>query len=1405
MFNAGTVMSYLVLNTDKFKKGMNEAQAEVKAFAQTTGGYGNKMRAFSNMLSSVGKKAMVGVTVPLAGIATAATKTAMSFEAGMSKVQAISGASGEQMKLLEAKAREMGATTKFSATEAAEAMQYMGMAGWKTDQMLAGIPGIMDLAAASGEDLATVSDIVTDSLSGFGLKAEDTTKFVDLLAKTATSSNTNVSMMGETFKYIAPLFGSLGYNAEDASLALGLMANSGIKAGKAGTALRGAITRLINPTKTSAAWMDRLGISVTDSQGNMLPFRDLLVSLRGKFANLSEEQKAQAASAIFGQEAMSGMLAIMNASEEDFNNLAEATLNYTGAASEMAEIMEDNLQGELTKLKSALEELGISIGNALIPLIKNVVQKLQEWTDKFNGLDDTTKQTIVQIGLFVMSIAPVMLILSKLISTFDNVITVGTRLARHWGSLLNSAKTLGAGLKSILGVALNPWTLAIGGAIAAGILIVKNWDFIKAAASKLGSWISSKFDKIGSDISNTWNSAKSATSNAWNTMSSYVSQTASQIAQSIPQFFRSIPSIMGTIGTNIMQGLHNGIVNAANNVIQSIANIANSITSTFRSLLDIHSPSRVFKKYGQYIDQGLAQGIEDGEDDVIKELKKVVDSMKKHMNDNISFLNEVGDAIMEALRKQYGEQEEIQQKALDKQLNNEKKASDDRLKVYNKEYTEKLKLLDEETYNKLKEIQNQIDGIDKQTEKEEKALKKQQYLRQVDDLKQQIRDAKNAKERAKLQERLTDLIQKEQRNQLLEQRKLQKQNLKEQMDDIKDQQSQKKKQLKEELEDRKKAEKEKLKIITDELAEEKSVLKEHYKELTSKENLQMKARKMMINKEQDKIIKLLKDYNPKWQDAGQSFADSLIHGLNSEHQSIDDAIKNSLDLTPTINEQINAIGQLEAAIDKLQNEQEKKSKQKAKSAGGGGKGLKGAKGAKGGGGILGGAKKGIDDLGISAQSAGEKLEQLTSKNADFNGSLKTSTESVDLFGEGVSKGTQRAVGSFLKMNDDVTATLTYLNWSGLSISSEMSSSIVKNFETMREQVVGETEKEKKLAIHHLNGLFKESKTITAEEQANILKMTTKSYDERIDKTNKAYDRMIQIITEAGKENRKLTAAEKEEINRLQEEQKENAIDILSKSKEEQAIIMTQLKQEGEKISAEQAANIVKYSKEQKDKTVKNAEKEYRERLRHAQQLRDEGSEESMKLADKVEEEAKRQKDEAVRQAEDMHNEVVGQARKQAGEHVNEIDWETGEVKGKWDKLKDFFSKTILKREVKTKDDEGDEKAKNKWTSLKDWFKNNPISRHIKTLVSGKEPAYNATGTDHWRGGLTWVGEHGKELVDLPKGSKIYNHNKSSDIASNRGGGIVQNIEIHSPKALSPSEIARKNLQVSRQLAMEWRV
>jgi TP901 family phage tail tape measure protein len=384
-----TLSAKITGDASKFQKAMQQAEASMQKLNQKFGSFGGALETLGGKMTSAGTKitaletAAGGAAVALG---TQAVKAGASFEAEMSKVSAISGSTGNDLKALTDKAKEMGKKTKFSATESAEAFEYMAMAGWKTDDMLNGIEGIMNLAAASGEDLATTSDIVTDALTAFGLSASDSAEFSDVLAAASSNANTNVSMMGDTFKYVAPVAGALGYSVQDTAIAVGLMANSGIKASQAGTSLRAILSRLAKPTDQVQAAMDELGISLTDSNGNMKSMRQVMEDMRNGFAGLTKDQQANYAATIGGQEAMSGLLAIVNASEEDFNKLTTAIDNSSGTCQDMADTMLQNLSGQFTILKSQIEGINVNVFEQMEPGLMTIVDWAQQAATAVDGM-----------------------------------------------------------------------------------------------------------------------------------------------------------------------------------------------------------------------------------------------------------------------------------------------------------------------------------------------------------------------------------------------------------------------------------------------------------------------------------------------------------------------------------------------------------------------------------------------------------------------------------------------------------------------------------------------------------------------------------------------------------------------------------------------------------------------------------------------------------------------------------------------------------------------------------------------------------------------------------------------------------------------------------------------------------
>lgn len=526
---------------------------------------GKQIERSGKAIAGVGTNLTKTVTAPIAGIGVASVKLAADFEKGMSTVQSISGATGTDLEMLSKKAKEMGLKTKYSASESAEAFKYMAMAGWKAGEMADGIEGVMYLAGATGEDLAGTSDIVTDALTAFGMQAKDTNKFVDVLAQTANKSNTSVSMLGESFKYVAPVAGALKFNAQDVSTALGLMTNSGIKASSAGTALRSLFTRMAKPTKESQTAMDALGISLTDSQGNMKSLDTIMRETRKSFAGLTESQKAQYAAALAGKTGMSGLLAIVNSADSDFNELSTAIYNSDGACKKMYDTANNNLSGQFTILKSTVEGIGISFGERLLPYIKQGTEFIQRLADKFNSLTKAQQDTIIKVGLIAAAVGPAIFL-------FGRTVMVVGKLVKTVGMVGNAFKTA----KTVMGLVTAPANavvLGLAAVVVAGVLIYKNWDKIKAAAGRLWNFIKNIFQRIG--ISGDSLKKKLAP----------IGQKFSAIGEHIQGFWKVVSPLLSKIGEAVHAVFSVAIGAAIGSAIGYFNSLFDGITTMISGLL----------------------------------------------------------------------------------------------------------------------------------------------------------------------------------------------------------------------------------------------------------------------------------------------------------------------------------------------------------------------------------------------------------------------------------------------------------------------------------------------------------------------------------------------------------------------------------------------------------------------------------------------------------------------------------------------------------------------------------------------------------------------------------------------------------------------------------------------------
>lgn len=576
----------------------NEADKTNTVFAKL-GAAGEVMQNVGDKISDAGEK-LLPVTAGITALGTVAVKTGADFDAAMSKVAAVSGATGDDLQALRDKAREMGSQTKFSASEAAEAMNYMAMAGWKTEDMLSGIEGVMNLAAASGEDLATTSDIVTDALTAFGLTAADSAHFADVLAAASSNANTNVSMMGETFKYAAPVAGSLGFSVEDTAEAIGLMANAGIKSTQAGTSLRSIMTALAGEVKFCGESIGEVEIQTTNADGSMRELSDILADCRVAFAGLSESEQASAAQALVGKNAMSGFLALMNAAPADIEKLSGAISDCDGTSLSMAETMQDNLAGQLTILKSQLEELAISFSDILMPAIRSIVSHIQGLVDKLNQLDPQTKETIVKIALVAAALGPLLIVIGKTISGIGSVLSLVSKAPAAIGAVKGGITAvtgaLGVSLGTILAV-----VAAIAALVAAFMHLWKTnenfknnilgiWEQIKSTFSGLTQGITDRINALGFNFESFTDMLKAA----WDALCNLLAPVFEGVFQNIANIFSEISGIiLGLLDvfiglfTGNWDQLWNGVKGIFTSIWNFIVNTFSNIMNTLKGIADV--------------------------------------------------------------------------------------------------------------------------------------------------------------------------------------------------------------------------------------------------------------------------------------------------------------------------------------------------------------------------------------------------------------------------------------------------------------------------------------------------------------------------------------------------------------------------------------------------------------------------------------------------------------------------------------------------------------------------------------------------------------------------------------------------------------------------------------------------
>lgn len=634
-----------------------------------------KFSSFGKTMTSIGKKLSATITAPIVGVATASAKVGMDFESAMSNVKAISGATGDELKSLEEKAREMGAQTSKSATDSANALGYMALAGWDTQQMLEGLEPILRASEAGSMDLATCSDLVTDSMSSLSLQVSDLGHYLDIVTKSQNSSNTSMQSMLEAYNIVGGTFSSLNVSLEEGATWLGVLANRSLKGSEAGNSLNSLLINLTGGSSTAASAMQELGVSAWDANGNFIGIEATLRTLENALASCTQEQRTNFESAIGGKTQITTLQKLLAGLGEEYGDLKGKITDCDGTLIDTAKTMQDNNKGSITALKSALEELGLKIYDVLKPTIADIVEKIQSFINWLNKLSPSAQETIVKIGAIVAAIGPALIVLGTLSSSIGKITSGFSRLI-NFTTRLKGAFQLLKGLK--FATILNPWVLGITAAIGVGILLIKNWDWIKEKAGQLKEWLSKKWEEIKTSIVQKTQEIVNGVTNfflnlptnighaigkcvgeivefgirckAWVTnelpviidsivnwfaqlptriwvwltntvsnigiwameMKAKASIAANNLVNTVVNTVSSLPSKIMEVGKNIISGLWEGIQSKWNWLKDKVSNFCSGFTNGIKDAFQIHSPSRIMRdEVGKYLAQGIGVGFDD--------------------------------------------------------------------------------------------------------------------------------------------------------------------------------------------------------------------------------------------------------------------------------------------------------------------------------------------------------------------------------------------------------------------------------------------------------------------------------------------------------------------------------------------------------------------------------------------------------------------------------------------------------------------------------------------------------------------------------------------------------------------------------------------------------------------------
>lgn len=653
--DVGSATGYLDLDISGFLANLRTAQSEADKVSKSMATkVGNNITGIGKSMTSVGSTLTKSVTVPLLGIGTAGLKVASDFDSAMSGVKAISGATGEEFDALRAKAIELGGSTAFSANEVAEAMTEMAKAGWDSQQILDGMGGVLDAAAASGENLGTVSTIVADAITGFGMEAKESTRVADLLTQAANSGTIGINDLGESFKYIAPVASSMGLSIEDVTTALSAMSMSGIKGSQAGTSLRGVLTRMVKPTDQVAAAMDELGIVLTNSDGTFKSLDQILSEMRGSFSGLTDEQKTYYAATLAGQEGMSGLLSLLNMSQEEYDEIAASMDNASGVAKETAEVMRDNLSADVEELMGSLESLAITLASLIVPALRDFVQWLTQLINKFTALSPETQKTILTIAGIAAAIGPVILVIGKLVTAVGSVVTA-------FGKIKAAIPAIKAGFVAIKAAiaGISAPVVAVVAVIATLVAAFKHlwdtneefrnniigiWNEIKDTLSGFFDGIVERLNALGFDFENIMDVLKAA----WDAFCSLLAPVFEGVFQNISNILKTVTGVLTGIldvfiglftgnWDQFLQGIKGIFESIWNGIVSWIQNIWNTIIGLLDAFLNLFGTNieNVMTSISNFF-QSVWNGIKSFFGNLWENLKSIVSTAIKAIQNTIT-------------------------------------------------------------------------------------------------------------------------------------------------------------------------------------------------------------------------------------------------------------------------------------------------------------------------------------------------------------------------------------------------------------------------------------------------------------------------------------------------------------------------------------------------------------------------------------------------------------------------------------------------------------------------------------------------------------------------------------------------------------------------------------------------